>query len=131
MTKTIAVAGRLLGAARVVFALGLMMLGVAQAQPTKADSGWLSPFNGVNFNGFYLFVKGNAPQVKPLAGQTLYNVDSGMIHAPNGPNAHLITLKQYSYYRVRVDYRFYPDAAQSNNAGLVIHIDSAQAFSER
>ena len=39
----------------------------APAQPTSAsaaDSGWVRVWNGTDFTGFYLFMKGNAPQVK-------------------------------------------------------------------
>lgn len=49
-----------------------------------------------------------------------------MIHAPTGASGHLVTAKEYGYYRVRVDYRFSPENGVEN-AGLLIHFDLAQA----
>src|SRR6185295_18077353 len=94
------------------------------AQPTtatKADSGWVSLFNGTNFTGFYIFSKETGAGI--VDTQKIYRIDSGMIHSPSIANAeyHLITNKEYSYYKVRVDYRWGPITG-SQNAGIVIHI---------
>lgn len=101
------------------------------AQPTsatKADSGWVSLFNGTNFTGFYIFSKETGAGI--VDTQKIYRADSGMIHSPSIPNSefHLITNKEYSYYKVRVDYRWGPITG-SQNAGMVIHIDNTLAHS--
>lgn len=49
-----------------------------------------------------------------------------MIHAPTGAKGHVVTAKEYGYYRVRVDYRFSPENG-TENAGMLIHFDLGQA----
>ncbi len=109
--------------------------GISQpTSATKADSGWVALFNGVNFNGFYIF-SSVAPQVTTnLTTQTIYQLDSGRIHSPRlAGEFHLITTREYSFYKVRLDYRWGPitggNPAPSQNAGMVIHIDNTSALS--
>jgi hypothetical protein len=101
------------------------------AQPTaatKADSGWVALFNGSDFTGFYIYSK-DVGVVSNFDTQTLFQLDSGRIHSPRlAGEYHLITSKEYSYYKVRLDYRW-GDTSGSQNAGLVIHIDNTQAYS--
>jgi len=118
---------------RIIIALGLIVLtfGTGFSQPTsatKTDSGWVALFNGVNFNGFYIF-SSVAPQVtNNLATQTIFQVDSGRIHSPRlAGEFHLVTTREYSFYKVRLDYRWGPITG-SQNAGMVIHIDNASAL---
>jgi hypothetical protein len=93
------------------------------AQPAKEDSGWVSLFNGKDFgNGFYVYSAGYIA----IEGQTKFKVDSGMVHA-GGPYALLITSKEYSYYRIRVDYRFGPAVGANGNAGMMILMDNQAA----
>ena len=99
----------------------------AAGQPsaaTAADSGWVPLCNGTNLDGFNLFL--NGPGLVPTSGHTEFGIDSGMIHAPTGASGHLVTAKEYGYYRVRVDYRFSPEIGVEN-AGLLIHFDLQQA----
>lgn len=101
--------------------------GSALGQPsaaTAADSGWTPLCNGKNLDGFNLFLNGAG--LVSTAGRTEFGIDSGMIHAPTGAAGHLVTAKEYGYYRVRVDYRFGPENG-IENAGLLIHFDLAQA----
>ena len=99
------------------------------AQPTtatKADSGWVSLFNGTDFTGVYIFSKERGAGI--VDTQKIFQADSGRIHSPSIPNSefHLITSKEYSYYKVRVEYRWGPITG-SQNAGMVIHIDNTLA----
>jgi hypothetical protein len=106
---------------------GLACARPAAAQPgaaTAADSGWVPLCNGKNLDGFNLFLNGAG--LVPTAGHSEFAIDSGMIHAPAGAAGHLVTLKEYGYYRVRVDYRFGPENGVEN-AGLLIHFDLQQA----
>jgi len=111
----------------VLLALGLQLgAASAQAQATKADSGWVPLFNGKDFNnGFYVYSAGYIN----IAGQTNFKVDSGMIHA-GGPYALLITTKEYAYYKIRVDYRFGPAVGGDGNAGMMILMDNQAAKTE-
>lgn len=114
---------------------GFAVSGV-QAQATKQDSGWVPLFNGKNFDGFFAYFNGtgNVDATK----QDAFYVDSGMVHVPKKKasgfstvEGHLVTFKQYSWYKVRLDYRFENGPIDNNNAGLVIHIDSAKIFVDK
>ncbi|MDB5047115.1 MAG: hypothetical protein JWO30_186 [Fibrobacteres bacterium] len=104
----------------------------AGTPPTKADSGWVSLFNGTSLDGFFAYFEGVG--VADLAAQDAFYAENGMIHVPKAHaggftnlEGHLITRKQYSWYRVRVDYRFSAEGG-SQNAGLVFHIDNDAAL---
>lgn len=95
----------------------------AEAVPTKEDSGWVSIFNGKDFsNGFYVYSKAYID----IKDQTRFKVEDGMIHA-GGSYALLMTVKEYAYYRVRVDYMFGAGAKENANAGLMVLMDNEQA----
>jgi Domain of Unknown Function (DUF1080) len=122
------------------FLLLLLTLGLgataAQAQATKEDSGWVPLFNGKDFDGFYGYFTGTG--TVDAATQDAFYVDSGMVHVRKKKasglstvEGHLITFKQYSWYKIRLDYRFENVAIDGNNAGLVLHIDSAGAWVQK
>ncbi|GEM_PF-1249363 len=105
------------------------------APPTKEDSGWVPLFNGTNLDGFYAYFEKNG--VVDMAKQDAFTVEGGMIHVPKAHaggytqmEGHLITIKEYSWYRVRLDYRYSTDQS-SQNAGLVFHIDNPAALQGR
>lgn len=116
-----------------LFHFGLVAAPLAQpTAATKADSGWVSLYNGTDFEGFYIFSQ-TAPQLRTGSAvntQTIYRVgDSGHIYSPRLAGQYqLITTREYSYYKVRVDYRWGP-VNGSQNAGLILHIDNAQGLS--
>lgn len=104
---------------------------------TKADSaaGWRPLFNGKDFNDFY-FCYANVGFTEP-SKQNSFEIDSGMIHVPrptatkNNSQGHLFTKKEYSWYKVRVDYRFIATGGEAGteiNAGLVVHVDNAKGM---
>jgi hypothetical protein len=102
------------------------------AAATKEDSGWVSLFNGKNLDGFYAYFQDSG--VVDIAKQDAFLVEDGTIHVPKAHpggytnmEGHLITRQEYSWYRVRVDYRYSPNP-ESENAGLVIHIDNQDAL---
>jgi hypothetical protein len=102
------------------------------AAATKEDSGWVSLFNGKNLDGFFAYFQDSG--VVDIGKQDAFLVEDGMIHVPKAHaggytnmEGHLITKQEYSWYRVRVDYRYSPNP-ESQNAGLVIHIDNRDAL---
>lgn len=95
----------------------------------KEDSGWVPLFNGTDLKGFYTFFE-NMGMVD-TARQDAFKVENGKLHVPKPSTVvltlsqgRLTTLKEYSWYRVRVDYRFGPGSG-SENAGLVFHIENS------
>ena len=98
-----------------------------RAQPTHADSGWVALWNGTNWNGLYVYaVNVGLPNVNT---QTTFAIQGGTIRCSGSPNGYLGTIRQYSHYRVHVEYQWPTGTSSSANAGLLVHLDSAQAFS--
>ena len=103
----------------------LLFAGAALAQvPTKEDSGWVSIFNGHDFNDFYVYIGGKG--YTEVKDQTIFKMGDGTIDA-NGPYSLLTTTKEYSHYHMRVDYMFDPGVGDSANAGVMIHFDNLAA----
>jgi hypothetical protein len=108
----------------------------AQAQ-TAADSGWRPLFNGTNFDGLYVYAVNNGGVINLAAGadsvrigsNTMFKVDSGRIRVSGSPNGYIGTIRQYSHYRVRVQYMWPAGTSSSANGGLLINLDSAQVRS--
>jgi hypothetical protein len=109
---------------------------------TAADSGWRPLFNGVNFNGLYVYAVGTGviniatdSSVVRLSGQTydnaFFRVDTGMIRVQGSGtvNGYIGTIRQYSHYRARVQYKWPTNTSSTANAGMLVHIDSAQVRS--
>ena len=94
---------------------------------TSADSGWVPLFNGTNLNGLYVYAVGTG--IVPNAAQTTFTVQNGQIRCSGTPNGYLGTVRQYSWYRVRVQYMWPVGTSAGANAGLLIHLDSAAVFS--
>jgi hypothetical protein len=118
-------------------ALSLALIHGAAAAQTAADSGWRPAFNGTNFNGLYVYAVGTGvvniagdSAVVRIGSQTntnaMFRVDSGYIRVNGMPNGYIGTVRQYSHYRARVQYRWPAGTSGSANAGMLVHIDSAQ-----
>jgi hypothetical protein len=97
---------------------------------TAADSGWVPVFNGADFNDFYQYDGGSTGKFRgdpaPLG---IFKIEAGgVIHGANSKYSLLMTKKTYSYYKVRVDYKFAPGlAAGKGNAGMMILMDNEAA----
>lgn len=98
-------------------------LGAASAQGfSHADSGWVPIFNGKDFSGLYSRMY-NQPVSTKI--DTTFKVVNGTIKVSPG-GGHIGTQKNYSHYRVRVEYRFDRDNP-TDNAGLTYHTDESVA----
>lgn len=116
------------------FALGISgLLGlaasVAAQQPfTKADSGWVPLFNGTDFEGIYgrLYNQAVTPAPDPSWIIQYAGTDTATIRGSNtSRQGNIGTKKNYSHYRMRVEYRF--DVANDNyNAGITYHTDESK-----
>ncbi len=115
----------------------LALLAPAVRAQTAADSGWRPLFNGANFNGLYVYAVGtgvvniaNDSAVVRIGSQTtsnaMFRVDSGYIRVNGSPNGYIGSIRQYSHYRLRVQYRWPAGTSATANAGMLVHIDSAQ-----
>lgn len=105
---------------------------------TAADSGWRPLFNGTNFDGLYVYAVNNGGVINLATGadsvrigsNTMFKVDSGRIRVSGNPYGYIGTIRQYSHYRVRVQYMWPTGTSSSANAGLLINLDSAQVRSQ-
>jgi hypothetical protein len=121
----------LLGASfTAVLSLSLFAADAGAQGFTKADSGWVRLFNGVDFNGFYSRLYG-APVVHPVdtsAFALMYpGTDTAAIRAKNNSKRGEFGTDRtdYSHYRTRMEYRF--DVASSGyNAGLLYGVDETK-----
>jgi hypothetical protein len=95
-----------------------------QAQAfSKADSGWVRVFNGQNFDGFYSRMYGQAITDIPNAGFKIEypGTDTATIRVSStSMGGHIGTDRNYSNYRVRLEYRFDRESS-GDNAGLTYH----------
>lgn len=98
--------------------LGLGLRAEAQKVPVKEDSGWVSLFNGRNFDGLY--VRSGA-MLRDPAVQTTYKIEGDSIHVAGGSGL-LTTRKVYSRYQMRVKYK-YAKTGTGQNAGLQYHVE--------
>ncbi|MEO6097562.1 MAG: family 16 glycoside hydrolase, partial [Fibrobacteria bacterium] len=105
----------------------LALAEVASGQPTsatKADSGWVPLCNGTDFSGLYDYVSNTG--MVDVKTQTTFTLEAGgVIHVKGNPGGYLGTIRQYSHYRVRVDFQWPVGTPSDANSGLLIHLDSA------
>ena len=100
---------------------------------TKADSGWVSLFNGKDFTGLYIRLGGT---LQDPAKQNSFKIEDSVLHVPSTGGVGAIASQTiYAKYQVRVEYKF-GKGQNSPNAGLLYHIDTedwkaGQAYGSR
>ena len=102
----------------------------AGAVDVATGEGWRPLFNGTNFNGWHVVISDS----KSDDPAHLVQIDAGTIHMYKDavaeslqPPGYLVTDKEYSNYRVRLEYKwgtkkFAPRLATPRDAGLMYHI---------
>ena len=107
-----------------LFAIAIPRSTNAQGDPAK---GWVQLWNGKNWDGLTMHVRGQKSLVSDMNNQDKFFMEDGIIRTQTGSkgNAHLYTIKAYSYYHVRIHYKFVTTQAGSN-AGLIVHANLDQ-----
>jgi hypothetical protein len=114
--------GRILGLSTAIMISGLVIqvkIVKAGEISVSADSGWVSLFNGKNFDGLY--IRSGATLQNP-ATQTAYRIEGDSIHVLKSSGL-LTTKKIYAHYQMRVKYRYAASGADQN-AGLQYHVEA-------
>ena len=103
------------------------LLGAQPASQTNSD-GWVSLFNGKNFDGWYTFLPSTGKNSDP---KKVFKVEDGMIHILDLPESderqefgYLSSQREFSNCRIRVEYkwgarRFVPNNENKRDSGLL------------
>lgn len=94
----------------------------------RRDSGYVSLFNGKNFDGLYSIIRGEGRNETPDQGQKVFEIRNGMIFTQIG-EGFVASKKRFSHYICRVEYK-YGDRSSSKyhggnptwNSGFLYHI---------
>jgi hypothetical protein len=112
-------------AALAVFAGGFSLRAQSGA---AADAGWVSLFNGKNFDGWYTFLPSTGKNNDP---KKVFKWENGMVHILDIPDSdekqefgYLSSEKEFSNCRIRVEYkwgtkRFVPNDINKRDSGLL------------
>jgi Domain of Unknown Function (DUF1080) len=117
-----------LGAAAAILAAGSL-----SGQPSAAsdpDGGWVSLFNGKNFDGWYTFLPSTGKNADP---KKVFKVEDGMIHIldipvtpENQEFGYLATDREFGHCRIRAEFkwgakRFPPREIDKRDSGLLYY----------
>jgi hypothetical protein len=113
-----------IGCTIVFFALNLPCSFAAPAAKPE-DDGWVSLFNGKNFDGWYTYLDASGKNKDPKG---VFKVENGMIHIEDFPkvdgsfdNGYLSTTQDISNVRIHVEYKWGPKrhSEHKRNSGLL------------
>jgi hypothetical protein len=99
-----------------------------QTAPSSDSDGWISIFNGKNFDGWYTFLPSTGRNSDP---KKIFKVENGMVHILDIPESdekqefgYLSTEREFSNCRIRVEFkwgtkRFVPNNENKRDSGLL------------
>jgi hypothetical protein len=96
----------------VILAAGLIA-GRSQAGEAIAPTGRIELFNGKDFTGWKLYLRGDADP-----SQT-WSIKDGVIHCTGKPAGYMRTERAYRDYKLTVEWRF----TKPGNTGLLLHVN--------
>lgn len=117
--------------------LGLAVAAISCSKPDPGHQEWVSLFNGKDLEGWDVKIAGYA--LNDNFGNTfrvedsLLRVDYSGYEKFEGKFGHIYYQHPYSYYRIRVQYRFHGNQLQGGpawayfNSGVMLHSQSAQS----
>jgi hypothetical protein len=100
------------------------------AAQTASDSGWAPLFDGRDLLGLEVQIKGKPKGQDP---DKVFSVHDGLLHAyagwpitdGNSAQGYVVTAKEYSRYRVRLEYRF-ADRPGTGGSGVEYHVHEGE-----
>lgn len=92
----------------------------SQTKIAEAHTEWKSLFDGT-LDNFRIYFRGQG-YIEDVNDQKIFKATKEGIHVIKGTNGLITTKIPYSYYHVKVDYRWGAEGG-SKNAGLMTHID--------
>jgi hypothetical protein len=97
------------------FALACIGAIAADSSPAGVDL-----FNGKDFTGWTFFMRSNS------APEKTWSVTNGVIHCLGRPTGFLRTEKDYSNYKLTVEWRFVRVAPKANNTGVLVQMQAEE-----
>ena len=91
----------------------------APACAEDKDNGAIKLFNGKDLSGWKIFVTPKS-NIKP---ESVWSVKDGVIICKGKPLGYLITEKEYSNYKLKVQWRWAPEGNNNDrNSGVFVHV---------
>ena len=91
----------------------------APADAEDKDNGAIKLFNGKDLSGWKIFVTPKS-DVKP---ESVWSVKDGVIICKGKPRGYLITEKEFSNYKLKVQWRWAPEGNNNDrNSGVFVHV---------
>ena len=101
--------------AGLVFCLALIVVG-CQTSPSQSSTPGVDLFNGKDFRGWTFFMRSNS------APEKTWSITNGVIHCVGRPTGFMRTEKDYSDYKLTVEWRFLKVTPKANNTGVLVHM---------
>ncbi|MCF7958101.1 MAG: DUF1080 domain-containing protein [Phycisphaerae bacterium] len=96
-----------------VMAMAILAVVFSGCNSPDASKGDGEIFNGRDFTGWTLFIPDENIDVN-----TIWSVKEGVVHCTGKPNGYMRTNKQYSNYRLQLQWRW---PAKPTNSGVLLH----------
>ena len=107
------------------FGLGVQRRRAPASESKPEDGGWISLFNGKNFDGWYTYLESGGKNKDPKG---VFKVENGMIHILDVPmsegksdNGYLATTRDFSNVRIHAEFKWGVKRASEGkrNSGLL------------
>ena len=95
--------------------LALILVGCRTSSAEPSAPG-IDLFNGKDFSGWTFFMRSNS------APEKTWSITNGIIHCKGRPTGFMRTEKEFSDYKLTVEWRFLKVMPKANNTGVLIHM---------
>jgi hypothetical protein len=97
------------------FCLALILIG-CQISAAQSPAPGIDLFNGKDFSGWTFFMRSNS------APEKTWSITNGVIHCAGRPTGFMRTEKEFSDYKLTVEWRFLKITPKANNTGVLVHM---------
>jgi len=101
--------------AGLIFCLVLILVGCRTSTSQSSIPG-IDLFNGKDFSGWTFYMRSNSTPEKT------WSINNGVIHCKGRPTGFMRTEKEFSDYKLTVEWRFLKVTPKANNTGVLVHM---------